>query len=904
MIKRSRHSFIVATIPLVIATATNAQDAAPEPGAAQLDEIIVTGSRLATTGRDTSAPVTVLDRSEIDATGASSVGELLRELPVATASASDSAGRGNGGSATVALRGLSAVNTLVLINGRRVLSNNEGGTVDLNSIPFEAVERVEVLQDGASAVYGSDAIAGVVNIIMRRDFEGLMLKGGYGVASRGDLPNREASATFGHAADQGSFVFNASWRKADGNFIADRPVSRDPDWRAQGGRNFRDPLPVVAVVQGLPGFGNAERVLRDGVAQATTVNDFRQFVFPDTGDPLASGNDGINYWLYETSASDISQNNVSFTGDYKFSESLTGFVEASFNRRKSAGFLAPDYFGAVYGDPIILSANNDFNPFGVDLSVARTIGEQPFRGRRQSSVTADVSRLVAGVEGEIGAWKWDISYNHQDLDQLTFDGEGVLRDRLQQAAGDSDDCRAAGNGCVPINLLGGPGTITPEMLDFISADSSTTAKSTLQSAVVNFSGDLFAMPAGDVRMAIGAEFRREDFSLDNDRNAELNAFIARGPSPDAFPPEREIKEVYAELAVPLLKEVAFAKSLDLELAGRFSDYNAFGNTTNPKAGLKWRPFESLLVRGSWGTGFRAPTFAEAYGGQTRGFAPIVDPCAGPNFATLPGCGGRQAPANTTGTFIVTGGNPGLEPEDADNLTFGLVYTPTFAPRLALTLDYYRITKEGIIGSIDRNYILAQNAANGSYADRITRDPTTNSVQQIIATRANLLDQSIRGIDFGVQYQTEATSIGTIGFRTDLTYLDTFEQSPAPGAPPVRRVGTYTDATGTLARLRGTGRVSWMRGGFTLSTAARYVGGVRNDGSLLVDGKHLQADSYVQNDWLASYEFEPAKLTVTVSVENIFDEMPPFLEGNYANGFDQGSFNSRGRFFMSRIVKSF
>jgi iron complex outermembrane receptor protein len=888
----------IAAIPVAIATAANAQDAEQRPAGPQLEEVVVTGSRLPSTGLRTSAPVTILDRSEIEATGSTSVGELLRELPVATASASDTASRGNGGTATVALRGLSAVNTLVLINGRRVLSNNDGGTVDLNSIPFEAVERVEVLQDGASAIYGSDAIAGVVNIIMRRDFDGLMVKGGYGVASRGDLPNREVSATFGRGGDDGGFVFNASWRKADGNFIADRPVSRDPDWRAQGGRNFRDPLPVVAVVQGLPGFGDQERILLDGVAQAGSVNDFRAFVFPDTGDPLSSGNDGINYWLYETSASDISQYNAWFTGDHKVGTSMSAFVEASFSRRKSQGYLAPDYFGAVFGDPIILSANNDFNPFGVDLSVARTIGEQPFRGRRQSQVTADVSRFVAGLEGGLGAWSWDVSYNHQNLDQLTFAGEGVLRDRLQQAAGDSDECRAASNGCVPINLLGGPGTITPEMLDFISADSSATAKSTLQSAVVNFTGKVFSLPAGDVNMAIGTEFRRESFSLDNDRNSELNAFVARSPAPDAFPPKREVKELYVEFGVPLLA------SLDLDLAGRYSDYDRFGSTSNPKVGLKWRPVTSVMLRASWGTGFRAPTFAEAFGGQTRGFATIVDPCAGADFASLPGCNGRQAPANTTGTFVLSGGNPDLQPEDADNLTLGAVFTPTFAPGLAVTLDFYQIKKEEIIGTIDRNFVLAQNAADGSYADRITRDPTTNAVLEVIATRANLLDQEISGIDLGLQYETSELRLGRFAFRTDVTYLKDFEQSPAPGAAPVRRVGTYTDATGTLARFRGSGRVSWMRGPLTLSTGLRFVGGVRNDGSLRVNGERLRADSYVQNDWLASYEFEPVDLRITVAVENLFDEMPPFLEGNFANGFDTGSFNSRGRYFMTRFEKSF
>ena len=901
MVSLNRVTLASAISIALAATATNAQNAGTET---ELDEVIVTGSRLPQIGLQSAAPVTVLDRSEIEATGATSVGELLRELPVATASTSDTASRGNGGSATVALRGLSAVNTLVLINGRRTLSNNEGGTVDLNSIPFEAVERVEVLQDGASAIYGSDAIAGVVNVIMRRDFDGLTLKGGYGTSSRSDLDNRELSATFGQDGEKGGFVFNASWREADGNFIADRPISRDPDWRAQGGRNFRDPLPVVAVVQGLPGFGQQERVLREGVTQAASTADFRAFSFPDTGDPLSVGNDGINYWLYETSASDITQSNISFIGDHDVGGGVTAFIEASFNRRKSQGYLAPDYFGAVFGDPVVMSANNDFNPFGVDLSVARTIGEQPLRGRRQSQVTSDVARFVGGVEGEIGGWTWDVSYNHQNLDQLTFTGEGVLRDRLLQAAGDSDDCRAAGNGCVPINLLGGPGSITPEMLDFISADSYSSAKASMQSAVANVAGTLFSMPAGEVRMAIGTEFRRERYSLDNDRNAELNAFVARSVSPDAFPPEREVKEVYAEVAVPLLKDVTGVQSLDLDLAGRYSRYNRFGSTSNPKVGLKWRPFDDLLVRSSWGTGFRAPTFAEAFGGQTRGFNTIVDPCAGANFASLPGCGGRQAPANTTGAFVVSGGNPDLEPEEADNLTVGLVFTPSFVPRLAVTLDYYRITKEAIIGSISRNFILAENAANGSYADRITRDPGNNSVIEIVATRANLLDQSIKGLDFGLQYETEESSVGTFLIRTDLTYLDTFEQSPAPGAPPVRRVGLYDDATGTLARLRGTARLGWERGGLMVSTAARYVGGVENNGSLLVDGEHLQADSYVQNDWTASYDFEGAKTKVTLVLENVFDEMPPFLEGNFANGFDAGSFNSRGRYYMMRLEKAF
>ena len=253
----------------------------------------------------TSAPVTILDRSEIEATGSASIGELLRELPVATASATDTASRGNGGTATVALRGLGAVNTLVLINGRRVLSNNDGGTVDLNSIPFEAVERVEVLQDGASAIYGSDAIAGVVNIIMRRDFDGLMVRAA--TAS-------PAAATCPIASSAPPSVASATTAASCSTPPGARPTATSsPTGRSAATRTGARSAAATSAIpcrssrwcRDCRASAPRSDLLRDGVTQAATVDDFRAFSFPDTGDPLTSGNDGINYWLYETSASDI-----------------------------------------------------------------------------------------------------------------------------------------------------------------------------------------------------------------------------------------------------------------------------------------------------------------------------------------------------------------------------------------------------------------------------------------------------------------------------------------------------------------------------------------------------------------------------------------------------------------------
>ncbi len=866
---------------------------------------MVTGSRLKNTSLTSSAPVTVLSEQQIKATGATNVGELLRVLPAATGTSGAGAGRGNSGTATVALRGLSAVNTLVLINGRRVLASSAGGTVDLNSIPFNAIERVEVLQDGASAIYGSDAIAGVVNLIMRKSYNGLVVNGYYGISSRGDVPTRQFDLTFGKEWERGGFMVSGSYRKNDGNLIADRPVSSDVDWRNRGGRNERNPLPTTTAFTGIdPNNPGAEYIIKSGVKQATSVADFRPFIFPGTNDPLSSGNDGINFFRYTSSVSELSSANVYFNGNYKVTDGITAYVEASYNHRHSFGFLTPDSIGAVYNSPVTVAADNIYNPLGYAVSANRTLVEETSENVRQNNISEHTYRIIGGLKGKVfSTWDWDVSYNYQHMDQYDFLGKGVVLSKIQEAAGGPGTCNYAVDGCVPINLFGATGAITPDMLNFVTANSHSFGRSTLKSAVANTSGPLFRLPAGTVNLAIGGEYREETYSLDYDLLSQENVFVSRTLEPDANPPARKIGEVYAELGVPVLRDLPLIRSLDLEAAVRYSHYNAFGGTTNPKVGIKWRPVRDLLIRGTWGTGFRAPTFTEAYGGQTNGFQPIVDPCLSNNYAQYPGCGSHQATTVSTGAFVLSGGNPSLKPETARNLTVGLVYTPSFVPGLALTVDYYRITKSNIIGTPNVNYIIEQNVLNGSFPDRVTRGPT-GDVTQVIAVRDNLLNQEIKGLDVGLTYVTSMHSWGRLNLQGNLTYLNSFKQSPAPGVPEVEDVGTYEQSYGTLARFRANGLVTWSLGNVSVSYNGRFVGAVVNDDSLVVDGKHLRTSEYLQHDLQVSVDIKPGDMTFTLGVRNIFDRMPPFIEGNYDNAFDASTFDSIGRFFYTSVQKKF
>jgi len=887
-------AILPATLGLVLASGGSfaQENASVDIQTRTLDSMTVTGSRLPGTDLTASSPVTIIDRLAIEATGLGSVGEVLRTLPVASAATSDTAGRGNNGSANVSLRGLDAVNTLVLLNGRRLISNNAQGTVDLNSIPFEAVERVEVLQDGASAVYGSDAIAGVVNILTRKGGDGITLAGSYGLSSRGDLPERKLSMSTGKTFDRGNVLFVAGYRNRGGNVIADRPVSRDPDWRSRGGRNFRDWAPITGTAfSGIDDSGNYY-IIREGVNQVMSLADMRPAIFPGTNTPLDSGNDGINYWEYESSTVDLEQKNLWLSGDYEFTSNLSGFVESSWVSRDSFGFYAPVYIDGT----ITVSAGNIYNPFGRDLQIFRTFVEQPHDQVRMQDIKSSVFRLTGGLKGYIGEslWSWDVSASYQSLRQNNHRGRGIDENKLSLAVGDTALCRLT-PGCVPVNVFAAVGGVTQEMLDWFTYIPFQNIRTKLQSFTANTAGAVMELPAGDVNLALGLEYREESYHSISHDDPNIDTDF-----PLYAPATRKVSEAYVEVGIPLLADLTGAYSLDLEAAARYSHYNTFGNTTNPKVSLKYKPVEDLMLRYSWGEGFRTPNFTESSTQVTRGYQPQIDPCAGDNYLMYPGCNGVRAPI-VTGNWTIRGGNENLKPETSQTRTIGLVWTPL--DELSFTLDYFKIKKQDIIDIANVDYIIEQNALGFQFLDRVVRR-SDGAIDFVLATMDNLMEQSINGYDFGFNYVLRRDCCGSFNFNVQATLIDSYMSSPSADAAPIEIVGTYTTTLGTIPRWKSSGSLMWSHVDWTLNYGFRYVGSVENQASIQREGRYLRADDYLQHDVSASRYFPRFNTRATLGVQNVFDEMPPWLEGNYFNGFDAMSFDSRGRYFYLNVEYTF
>jgi outer membrane receptor protein involved in Fe transport len=914
-----------------------------------IDSVQVTGSRIKRVDAETASPVFQLDRASIDKTGALTIGDFLQEIPAIAGAATNPAVNNGGGTgeATVSLRGLGDERTLILINGRRIVTN------DVNSIPMSMVETVEVLKDGASAIYGSDAIGGVVNFILKSNFDGLEARLDYGIASRHDGQRQGASVTWGATGDRGNIIISANYNKQEEVRASARDFSyyalslgstsstgvvQGGSSRALTGRYFINGSPTLRAYYG------CNSVTLDAGKAGTALTDFRCFSF---------GRDAFNYQAVgNLELTPQERAGLFVTANFDITDNVTAYVDAFSNKTRSASQIAPLPFDGL-SDGIALSQFSQYNPFGIQINDIRLRLSR--LGNRRYEYVTEVDQLNTGLKGNFGdsSWSWDANVSYGSIKQDN-DNQGYIDyNALSKALGPSRGGRCFTDGtyttvvanCTPIDFVGNfdpnsaAGQAQLTALGAISLDVIHKQKETFKGFQANFAGDWFEFGAGTVQAALGFEYRKNTFVFDPYDAAitrpsagytcGISSELCTAPTEGDY----DVKEVYGEVLIPV------AESFNVTFGTRWSDYSTFGSTINSKLGLEWRPSEQVLFRGTFAQVFRAPLITDLYGGETAASDGFTDPCNGiveRNSAgafinsTNPGC--RNVFAN--GTFSQTdtqlnaikGGNANLTAEEGNSFTLGFVYEPSWLDGFSTTVDLWQVKLDDAIGTYGTQNILndcfgSTASAPSPFCSLYTRR-SNGEVEILFDKRANKGTVETAGVDIGLRYRMD-TDIGKFRFNVDATYLDKYDVDVVFNGEVLstqQNAGTFLSSAnggeGNYSKWRALGNISWSKDIFDVSWTMRYVDGF-TVGSLEPDGvcanRGLQPGSAGCQFSIGAYTYHNVQFGVAfekvkfrIGIDNVNDKQPPILyQNNSLNGnTDERTFDTVGRYYWSSLTFNF
>lgn len=906
-------SAMAAAIALFFTTTGQGQEASQDGGVAALDRIRVTGTRVRTDDMENAFPIQVLSREEIRQSGHTSLGELLSELPSVTGSPfgtrSNRRGSGGGlsrGASRIELRGLEPERTLVLLNGRRMVPGGNGadGAVDLNMIPIAQIARVEVLQTGASVAYGADAVAGVVNVVTRTDFIGLEAGANVQATTRGDGEVYAANAIFGRALDRGHVVFGAEYteqervKKDARSFAKQLRTVSGPDnlivpfgSSAPPNGQFRITAGAVTLIEG-----------RDGDSAA----DFRPFTDADR----------FNFNPFEDLVQPSERLSLFATGRYDLTANTQVYAEILFHRRDSSQGIAPLPLFTRREQGVFVSANNVFNPFDEDIIDARRRLIEA--GPRTFEQEVETWRWVLGAQGRFdGDWAWDLAFNRA-RNTAEQRKAGDLRDsRLAAALGPSfmaSSGRAVCgtpalpiDGCVPLNLFGGPGSITAEMLGFVQVDLADSGFNEQNQLTANIAGQLDALDAGPLELAFGYEYR--DDSGGDFPDPLTRAGDTTGGQRGATAGDFQSNELYAEAALPLYRNLAAGRELIAHFGGRVADFSRFGSTTLLEGGVRFRPARDVIFRGAVAEAFRAPNIAELFGGVQEAEPAITDACS--DFAALAPaqvrrCIAQGVPAD--GSFqqqreeirVRLGGNPRLEPEEATVSTLGLTYEPAEILGLRVTLDYYRIEIDDAIAVVGAQTVLDQCLATGSpdFCGMIER-LDDGAIDAVTTRRRNIAEQTAQGVDLRVNFDHGVPG-GVLSHRLAVSYLMERDLVPFAGADSLTGAGRFDrDNFGALPRWRGNYRLRWDTGPWRIGYEAQWIGSLTESGGDVFPGTRRDISRRVYHDLFAERRFGD-EVTVTLGVDNITDADPPFFATAAVANTDVATYRLPGTTAWARV----
>ncbi|MFC5458307.1 TonB-dependent receptor domain-containing protein [Massilia niabensis] len=847
-----------------------------------MQRVEVTGSRIRTVDLATSQPIQVMTQAQIQATGLVTVGDIINNMSSAGSPAFSKGGaltsnRENGGQ-YANLRNLGGQRLLVLVNGKR-WTQSVAGFTDMSTIPSSMIDRIEVLKDGASAIYGSDAIAGVINFILKKSMEGGQLSVYAGQNEKGDGKNRDFSLSYGAGNDKASLMFGLSHTEAGAVWARDREItaySRGPNYPLEnlgGGPWGR--IRQVGASGGATGFDKILNHTGGQLGDGTGADARNPANYHDVAalTPVAAD-------LFNTTRQMVFQMpnklDTLFTkGELEMPFDTRLVTTAMYSQRKSLSTTAgyPLQSGAQSKFPVYIDKDSFYNPYGNQVAGAG-LGQDLFFYRRTIEVprtTENTNRALhidATLEGEFNLrnlpWNWSIGWNHSKSDGGTKGTGNTNLLNLKRALGPSFrnasgvvQCGTAAapialGECVPFNILGGPSASTPEALKYILSTGQATYGSKIDSGTIDVGGEVWTLPAGALGVAAGLEHRTVR-GFDQPGQFEQSGY-STDLAGNATYGDYKVKEAYAELNIPVLKGLPFVESLNFNLATRYSDYSNFGSTNNSKFSFTYRPTKDLLTRGTWAEGFRAPTVGDTFGGGQQSFdTGWLDPCdtafgaAAGSPATLARCtagfggvvgtpaGYRQriqsgavitssAGAQTAYPFNASAGNAFLQPETAVTKTLGLVFNPSFVPGFSAAVDWYSIEIDNRITAVSSSYVARQCFEEGlaEFCSSIVRDRVTGQVIGLSRGNANLGKIKTEGVDLELRYRLPRTTFGQFNVRSETTYLDEYSTQASATARWIDYSGEYD-----LHRWKSNLTTDWSLGNWTATWGMRYMSAVQD-----------------------------------------------------------------------------
>jgi len=939
-----RRAPLAAALALALAgpCAALAQDTTDDEDNLVLEEVTVTGTRIKGLDLKGAAQAIQLDRQDLLESGADSLGQLMQDLTVTgggvgtftTSTAGALSSETPVGAASVSLRGLGVGSTLTLINGRRAtvssFANGQASFIDINSIPTSAVERVEVLLSGASASYGADAVAGVVNYVLRDDFEGLEVSASYGDSTASSDNSREnINVLWGWGNDRHHVMALVDWFHRDPLFDRDREITRNSIRPSQQGfyPSFNDLFLMF--------FDQTEEPQDGGCAEEDFgFGNFGEFCEVNTNEFTA---------VFDEFESLGGMLNYTFD----FSDRGRWYNEVIYQETDSDGTSSPANFSRAPVDPE--------NPFWPDALVADMVAEggvddfSAFYGfpifawgkipePRAVNVQSESLRLVSGLDFDIGAdWNLDtgLTYGRNENEQVGLSGlviaEAFYNANLGNLCTDGTEvnrwdvdlvrpgasfvgetCEDLGLTTLWYNPFEGQENQPEGIDDFLRTQARRNGESELFAWDATLSGPLFEMNGYTVQSAFGAEWRREEVKDTPSGVAVATTFNPEpilGFSSTSADAERDQYAFFGELFWPL------TDTLDLQLAGRYDHYDSFGGDFNPKVALRWAPVESLIFRGNYSTSFRAPALAQVGAGTL--LSSFTVNC----METPEACAGDPT-ADGEALLSEDVANDDLEPETAETYGVGVLWLPT--EDIEFTADYWRIQYEDVIGIDEDDFIrraflgqypivgegeLPTGVAGLETVEVFVTDPETglevpgDFVVDAHFELSNLGFQDTSGVDLTYTQYLDAGA-GEVTLLADVTYLIEYERQSSPASPVIDEAGEFR-----FPEWLANARVRYTRQNWSGSFGARYTGSYRDDPAPrtlealgLPPGTEVDVDSWLAFDLFLDYDFTENNW-ISLSVRNVFDEDPPLVLGTGAN-VDQINHNSMGRFVTLRYTHQF